>query len=968
MAQTIPTPNFTPGPSPSFSPHHSFSNSDMGSDLYPSLAFENSPPEPNPPFVFPLRKESTSATSSEAEISARGSVPSSPAKAEGSTRRHRPQKLSMAGLPDFSFNPGDVSASADPQSSPEPHSPTSSINLSNRAARHRRQNSQAVGGNETNVVSGQSSASPTKSDFAMPQPPAPRLAPPSGRPRHAHRRSGAVSTHDLSGIMTPPAFKKSPKLDAVPRSPAAAENPMFAGHTMRSMSMAGLGQQTPPESPARRGSLPSPTTPRARVGFDENVQYIPNPRPLSTISSETSGSGSTVRGGHSVTGSISSIVNLPEAGSSTSLLSNEKLGSMPEEAQQDQLEIPDFGFGTGESCSEAAILERPHSGSGSAPLSEGTGSPMTPELTPRQQRFMVDPQTDGDISSSVRSGTAMFDISNAAVSEEDADMGLSNAASSTEYDSDQPRPKTTPQTKASKKPKKVKQWAGTILSNKKGRASKQTSTAQPASSPPLTDYEVPTETLQTRRSQTPPVLNRAASDLLNLDLDDVNFDDDNTYIIRTPTIENAPQPPQLQTSFLPYSSTSQTYPPDPDLMSPVIDLDAALGPFNTPELGNTSGRFGGGFSVAKRRMHSSGEMGGFFGRGMDYHRRADSAPVLTPWNMGSFGNSRQSLHSDMADVFEEDEEGEEEAAKADMLSNKTSAISLHDQDGQQGLGIEINQSSRTEHADGNGSSGNDFESDFSDQRGVKRKGSHLSAGHRNNPSAVSDQSSVSATPIVEEESPVEIVSDSEDPSVDRSSGSTITAPTTVDHLKRPASAPMDFAYRAPRLPYADSYRSSVSNSNVSSPDPSNVSFDMPVSATAPSFTDRQTLSSLGSGEPGPEYRMSVDDVPSLTSSASTTPNFGARHPTGARLRTSDAPGDVARKHNRFHEYRRSSLASLSSITKMMNPGYDKTKAPHEAGSETAEDKPKKKSHRMSRLVRFWKNKEKDGSSKLSKGT
>jgi hypothetical protein len=85
-----------------------------------------------------------------------------------------------------------------------------------------------------------------------------------------------------------------------------------------------------------------------------------------------------------------------------------------------------------------------------------------------------------------------------------------------------------------------------------------------------------------RRTPTPPLRNYApASSLDNLDID---FDQGSTCVIRTQTADMAPTP-QVQTHFADWKPRESSSLADAEAMSPVIDLDAALGPFNTPSLG-----------------------------------------------------------------------------------------------------------------------------------------------------------------------------------------------------------------------------------------------------------------------------------------------------------------------------------------------------------------------------------------------
>ncbi|KAK6502766.1 hypothetical protein TWF481_007813 [Arthrobotrys musiformis] len=95
------------------------------------------------------------------------------------------------------------------------------------------------------------------------------------------------------------------------------------------------------------------------------------------------------------------------------------------------------------------------------------------------------------------------------------------------------------------------------------------------------------------------------------------------------------------------------YETDAEFEFPVIDLDAALGPFNTPK---SPSRPLSGFESARKRMHSAAGWN-------CYHRRAESMP-----EMQLFSLAEDEIEGDgMGDVFEDtEEEDEEEEEDADM--------------------------------------------------------------------------------------------------------------------------------------------------------------------------------------------------------------------------------------------------------------------------------------------------------------
>ncbi|RAL66816.1 hypothetical protein DID88_007599 [Monilinia fructigena] len=90
--------------------------------------------------------------------------------------------------------------------------------------------------------------------------------------------------------------------------------------------------------------------------------------------------------------------------------------------------------------------------------------------------------------------------------------------------------------------------------------------------------------------------------------------------------------------------------------------------------------------IIQRRMHSAAGMGGFIGPGMHYHRRAESAPEMVPFE-NRFGIHRLGSSSTMADVFEEDEEDDEwEDTKA---SSDKDSLTRTEDDELNALGIDI---------------------------------------------------------------------------------------------------------------------------------------------------------------------------------------------------------------------------------------------------------------------------------------
>lgn len=400
--------------------------------------------------------------------------------------------------------------------------------------------------------------------------------------------------------------------------------------------------------------------------------------------------------------------------------------------------------------------------------------------------------------------------------------------------------------------------------------------------------------------------------------------------------------------------------PDEEIItSPIIDLDAALGPFNTP-----SGRDsewaafnrGSGAATRGKRMHSAALMGNFGGPGMHYHRRAASSPEF---ENPRFGIRHLNSNSTMADVFEEDEEDDAwEDAKA-ASDKETSSKAEDDDEGGSGIDIKV-VDAEDMHAD----KAMDWTLDEASKRGVKRKGSGLSEADRRQMTSTMKSTNVSTLlkdEVILEESPssVEIADDSIPPRPDsgaHSSDSTATPPFQVRSAKD--LAPVDiqpFSLQSPYLTPTSPH--STSQSPFPSPR-SPFSYDTQRISTAPSsITSEGGFQSLLLGEPGPELRMSVDDVPSLTSSNSTMTRDSAilPMPYGAAFRDGQRSASLS---SATATRKRSSIASLSRLISSSHGERSKLSIEYHPGAMETDRKEKaSKGKRISRMMQFWKPKD-----------
>ncbi|CAI4216584.1 unnamed protein product [Parascedosporium putredinis] len=474
-----------------------------------------------------------------------------------------------------------------------------------------------------------------------------------------------------------------------------------------------------PELQPTVATAPPKAVPRARVGFSETIEFIP--RPLSLISSDTS-STVTARPGHSVSGSISSIISNP--------------APVPAEREiKPRTELP-FSRDVSESrpSTAGAVLERTTStldveGVDISPRRRNSipalrhvpdtvdSAEPSPTKTPKRWSFFgLDPL--------VKETTTPEQVAEPVVSEVVEEQGEETIRA---------------KRKGKKSRKKVKTWAGAIL---------------------------------TRKSKPRPK-SCVLSDLTPAARQDLGVDD--------------------------------------NLADP-LTIDADLG------------------------------MKGFSGPGMHYHRRAESAPEMVPFEGARFGLHRFGSSSTMADVFEEDEEEDE-----DTSSNSSESVS--DKDTPPSA-----VSDRDEFLPGTLSEPQpDAEVEVTQLYSVSP--------------AVSQQPSPALTGL----DPTQLQSQSSrSMRSERSTTSLQDAVIQEDlsgvhfrmaNLFQGNGSPVSSATPSPRRILASRELAPVDISPLQLP--SRIS-------TAPSSVNEETsFQSLLMGQPGPEVRISVDDIPSLTSSNST---------------------------------------------------------------------------------------------------
>ncbi|KAL3468003.1 hypothetical protein BJX64DRAFT_246666 [Aspergillus heterothallicus] len=809
-------------------------------------------------------------------------------------------------LPAFSFNPGSTGLSQ-----------TSAANSSTyRPSGHRRQYSEFVG-SERLVTPGNTTAGETSDDGlttpAKLPPPGPGFSA-ANRRRHAHRRSAAISSVDLTAISD--ALDTRPYADSAPCTPANLVRddgtPSEPAKPL-SCSTSSFPQQTPPP----------PDSPRIMIdGTPLDSQNnppesrLPNPFLSTESPSEVPGQGVTIRPTTQVRNSDTAIPFFKNESPPATQKSRPRPRTADASLMLEQ---------TGDYFSEdQSPTKRPRSAVGHSRHKSMSAGILNAALR------KTNAENDGLNQPPLRQSS----------SDDDSDTSIDDIDETTE--SLAPAPKK--RSKAKNRQKKVRSWAGSLLIKSKGK--------RHGSKKDATEGDL---------NEVPPVLTRTNSDL-GSGLD-VEFDDDNIVVIRTPTNPTHPETSQLSNETESWASLENAWKPRSfyeqittnDSMSPVIDLDAALGPFNTPEM--RSGRAPeSGFSAATKRMYSGGRRGEFVGPEMRYHRRAESAPEMPPFDRSFLGSHRFPTSSSLEnpDVFYEEEEDAFLAATSDSAQDneerpQIEAVpaklidvkSQHSEDSSDTLTHQpANEPTSDEHA-GLGIQKTETQDEKPAASVPQDIPKHTEARF------YSSQSQKSLTVGVgRPKTPMDYIKHEEWP--DRMPPSPEISPRFIPADYRPVTSPTELPSALP--PFCLHGGSSLPNSSFPSPD-FTISSDAPRSITTSSTTD-------------PFPHTSVEDVPSLTSSASTMTNtlnrVSATFFARPRLSTDRSASFSAAVHRRSSQpsSKRSSLASLSKL--VVGPHAERSKLSHEEKPPGDEpEKAKKKGRRISRLMHFWRMKDKE---------
>lgn len=922
----------------------------------------NIPPPPNPPFTFPARPSSSAPSSLSRSTGRRHQSaidipkfglgvefpdshspsavlpdfqfdPGNDLSPASSNRRRRPPPL-----PDFAFNPGaDASFLSPSTASPSPRT------IPHMG--HRRGGSEFVGGKlKTGEPITVMSTSPTKSESGSGSP---TLAPATGPRRHqrghSHRRSGAISSHDLTLILqtspnpssrgssapTSPAGFRDPQPPLKPKEQQTAETTSTATKEVRGR------EHAIPEKPSQ--SLPDlsskPPT-RARVGFSDTLEFIP--RPLSLVSTDTA---STVRPGHSVSGSISSIASITNT-TNADRDSPIVLGASAAPAKS-----------TSRPSTAGAVLERTsslHVAAEDNPSPKRRNSmlilndlaqanPATPALstptkTPKRWSFFGFDSfaPTGSPPKPVPVSTGATDTApkesagpECALSTNDADLPPDRGASRNGSPSEEKR------RSSKKRQKRVKNWAGSILPRK------SKSRTQKSSKP-------------RRRSQTPPITRFPKDEDTDCEFSEATDQSSETDVGHG-----------LNRSTETGSRSAKRSQPraEDEAFYPMIDLDAALGPFNTPTRDPQWEEAQRAGMPPKRQLHSAAGMRGFTGPGMHYHRRAESAPEMPPFEGGRFSMHRFGSSSTMADVFEEDEEDDDHTEES-AADDSTSESQDTNPEGDEGHDTDAASTPRQERSAE--SVIPKIDAPASPSMKTKQSGSSLDLPTHGKPGNQNSPSSLHSEIITENQSYVASTrreamfatpldtSGTTSPSRSRDGDLEQKEPTPPDATSIILAAPPTI----PISPYSISHSSSF-------PSPrSPMSYDAHRISTAPSsITDDNNYRSLLMGEPGPELvRLSIDVPPSLASTNSTMTRDSSSVPT------------VRPRNKPFHEQRPASFtstafgrrrSSLASLSRLISSAHgERSKLSMEVPLDNEEGKKSKssKSKRLTRLMQFWKPK------------
>lgn len=710
--------------------------------------------------------------------------------------------------------------------------------LSVRSHGHRRGASEYIGGNgRLGGAPDLISSSPMRplDDLPLPLPTDPAAAAAAGSPvrkrGHAHKRSTAMSSHDVSTILQP--------RDANIMSGQGADETSQAAPTTEAQT-ANVVPAPPPSFPIGR----------PRVGFSNNIEIIP--RPLSTISSEaesiTSGTGAgSPSPRHS--GAFSPAVKRNPRSARSSLSEVEFATQyrtpieQPEDHEgdvngfiDDECEVPatdvDRGISSVNDQARKWLLKRP--------------------IVNLDRRSSEPSLVFGSLQKPRRSSVSLRDPITKSQS-------LSPAA-----------PTVIKGVKRKSSASRVMAWANSMMHRKDKKSSKRPAKLH-------LDLQ-PDERLDAANPESPapddftPMTEAELEELFSHDPFSQPDDGESGVVDFGSRMD--------MSSLRDFTPRYSREPGDSD---PMIDLDAAMGPTQTPSRDGKT-------TAGRRQLHSSRGNREFINAANTFHRRAESAPTLTPFEHNSLSGSP--MHSPMADVFEEEEEEDSNKTGPTLAMIGAPAFSFPqaplDQD----------------------------EAMNKESSGHQQLGSSIAPSTPTASSTIAD-TSITEDAVMHETESVEIVEAHEEPrasTLTKSSDSSETATLAAD-------VPMSLAPQTSSI----SFTAPVTlGGSTDSPDMGRrqTSFDGPrLGTSASSAAECRTLSSFASERP--ETRPSVDDVPSLTSSRSTM----ISSTQAPRRDVLDRPGST-RSHQlseEQQEQRRRKRNSIQSLAKLMSGPFGESR-------------------------------------------
>ncbi|GLI71991.1 hypothetical protein PoHVEF18_000158 [Penicillium ochrochloron] len=821
------------------------------------------------------------------------------------------QRRTPSALPAFSFNPG-AGSTLQPPTVPTP-----------RPGGHRRRHSEFVGGDQLVTPGAGESADKREEPTTPTQPSAPSGPPPGkgpGRRHHAHRRSAAISGVDLNQInkaLTNPA----------PSAPTTPGDRTFDDNTSRplSYSATSLGRPTPPASPQFPSVPPVPPIPASiRIDPAPSTDDADTGRPGSAVSYESLPNAHIVK------------FDQPELPIPVARQTPPNRRSKPRPKTADASLAFDL-FQSKDVPKVPAVKRSKSTGHSRSTKSRSTGN------------------LDATLAIHASDDAHSTDTSRPSYSDDGSEISDSDNEAAACPSSKKAR------SKSKKKQKRIRSWAGGILTRGKGKRHDKGDAEEKHGKHEKHEKKAKPPAL------TPPTLTRTNSEVGSVL--EVDFDNDDVVVLRTPTNTDAPVSaaerakdespmpvPSLETAWKPRSFYEQNVQVGDDVLSsPIIDLDAALGPFNTPGDNRQSRGTPSKFHLATQRMYSGGRRGEFVGPEMRYHRRTESAPVMPPFDRSALSAIRLTGNSELEtpDVFYEEDED------AFLAANQSPRNELASSAPAESAMAILSSSSDEDKKSVKSEDTADTLTKAPEPSPSKPTGLGIQAPEESSTQkevqAVIDDAAVDTMQTTrnpfagQPRTPVEILKSEENVSKVLGPPSPDVSPRFLAIDKRPATSPQELLPSIP--PFSLSAGVSPSDSSFPSPD-------------APRFNDRNFSSHSYQHLPSDYPYASVEDVPSLTSSASTMTGtmhrFSATFFPRARLSTDRAASFSAAVNRRSSQANASKRSSLASLSKLVGgPHSERSKLYQEEKPPGDAPEKSKKKRRISRLMHFWKVKDKD---------